>query len=94
MVEPLKSKVINMEKVYVHEYNVAINGILQKVKQLLITQTLIIWLSNNKAIIMQYPLTLYGQKMKRSVQNADVKPCKGDLVTLTSMICFLDCLME
>ena len=32
MVEPLKSKVINMEKVYVHEYNVAINGILQKTK--------------------------------------------------------------
>ena len=32
MVEPLRFKVINMEKVYVHEYNVAINGILQKVK--------------------------------------------------------------
>ena len=63
-------------------------------KEILITQTLIIWLSNNKAIIMQYPLTLYGQKMKRSVHNADVKPCKGDLVTLTSTICFLDCLMD
>jgi hypothetical protein len=49
----------------VHEYNVAINGT-TKVKELLITQTLIIWLSNNKAIIMQYPLTLYGQKKKRS----------------------------
>ena len=43
---------------------------------------------------MQYPLTLYGQKMKRSVHNADVKPCKGDLVTHTSTICFLDCLIE
>ena len=47
-----------------HEYNVAINGT-TKVKELLITQTLIIWLSNNKAIIMQYPLTLYGQKRRR-----------------------------
>ena len=73
-----------MEKVYVHEYNVAINGILQKVKQLLITQTLIIWLSNNKAIIMQYPLTLYGQKMKRSVHGADLKSCKGDVVMRSS----------
>ena len=90
MVKPLKFKAINMEKVYVHEYNVAINGILQKVKQLLITQTLIIWLSNNKAIIMQYPLTLYGQKMKRSVHNADLKSCKGDLVTRTSIMCFPD----
>ena len=34
-------------------------------REILITQTLIIWLSNNKAIIMQYPLTLYGQKRRR-----------------------------
>ena len=39
----------------------------QKVKELLITQTLIIWLSNNKAIIMQYPLTLYGQKRRDQI---------------------------
>ena len=39
---------------------------------------------------MQYPLTLYGQKMKRSVHNADLKSCKGDLVMLTSTICFPD----
>ena len=39
---------------------------------------------------MQYPLTLYGQKMKRSVHNADLKSCKGDLVMRTSTICFPD----
>ena len=64
MAKTLTYKVINMEKVYVHESNVAINGTKSK-KELLITQTLIIWLSNNKAIIMQYPLTLYGQKRRR-----------------------------
>ena len=40
---------------------------------------------------MQYPLTLYGQKMKRSVHSADLKSCKGDVETRSSSYHLYDC---